>query len=255
MLWTLALAVAGDRLAEARLEPMLQQVETMPCTSTYDAVSTPVRAARASSELKEGNLVHGASRAIDGDPSTAWVEGVPGVGKGEALRLRVDGDWPDGLQILPGYAKDAARWTKNQRVATVRVQWLKTVTDSVDHDEAWAKDQLVPTTTRPLLVRMATVDGVLPVGKSQFIDFDGVWDQNMEQTEVVAIDLSIVDVEGKGAVYEDTAISEVSWLQPGTVRQVVCAPQWCESQGERAKTIEGCAEGNGTKGAGAPSTE
>ena len=249
MWWTLSLAVAAEPLptpanarpVDARLEHVLHETPAMPpCTSTHAVVATPVKEARATSELREGSLVHAASRAIDGDAKTAWVEGDAGVGLGQALRLRVEGAFPQGLMVTPGYAKDAERWRKNQRVAVARVQWLKPADDSIDPDTAWASDQLVPTSTEPLLVRFATVDGALPVGKAQVIDFVSFWEQNMEQTEVVAIDLVIVEVEGTGAAYEDTVISEVSWLNLGPRKEITCAPGWCASQGERAATIDGC---------------
>jgi hypothetical protein len=237
MWWTLALAHAADPVA-AHLRDTLTETEPFPpCVATHRAVPSAVPDARASSELVEGSLVHAATRAIDGDPATAWVEGAKGVGHGESLRLRVPtGAFPAGMLVTPGYAKDAARWQKNHRVAEVSVRWLK-APEGVDPDTAWASDQLVPTTTEALQARFATDGGQLPVGKAQTIDFDGVWHQNMEQTEVVAVDLVIVSTEGEGAQYDDTVISEVQWLSRGERRSYVCDPGWCDAQ---KRTPAGC---------------
>ena len=43
--------------------------------------------AEASSILKEPSFTHYASNVLDGSPSTAWVEGVNGVGEGEWIQL------------------------------------------------------------------------------------------------------------------------------------------------------------------------
>ena len=57
---------------------------------------------------------YAAANAFDGDPSTAWVEGVPGLGKGEALTLRFDQPTAiEGVLIVAGYAKSGKTLTDN----------------------------------------------------------------------------------------------------------------------------------------------
>ena len=54
------------------------------------------------------------ANAFDGDPATAWVEGVHGLGNGEALTLRFDKPTAiEGVLIVVGYAKSAKTLTDN----------------------------------------------------------------------------------------------------------------------------------------------
>jgi len=54
------------------------------------------------------------AKAFDGDASTAWVEGVHGLGKGEALTLRFDQPTAlEGILIVAGYAKSSKTLTDN----------------------------------------------------------------------------------------------------------------------------------------------
>lgn len=79
--------------------------------------------ANASSVLKSsqyGNYI--ASNVIDGNKSTAWVEGVDGDGIGEYITLFADVNAPvNGIKILNGYNKDADIFAKNNRVGRVRI--------------------------------------------------------------------------------------------------------------------------------------
>lgn len=237
--------IAGATAVTASLEEQVVKVDPFPpCTVTHATVAKPVRAARASSELTEGALTHAAARAIDGDRATAWVEGVAGEGRGESLTLALDreGDLPAGLRILPGYAKDRTRWGKNRRVARMLVRWLEPA-EGVDPAKAFAEDALRPTSTEPLVVTLATEGGAVPYGRWQVVDFmaDGTWHHNMEITEVVAVQLVLLDAESTGATYEDTVISEVGWVVPGPRTAHVCDPGWCASERERGNAPEGCA--------------
>lgn len=240
-LWTLAWAgdLGGDVTTPAHLELELREEEPMPpCTHVYELTRQAVPAARASSALSEGQLTHDAARAIDGDPATAWVEGVPGTGRGQTLRLALPGEGqvPHGLIVVPGYAKDAARWQGNQRVAQLLIRWLK-AEEGVDPARAWSEDRMVVADTVPMNVAMVQEAGQVPFGREQVIDLAGHFHQNMEVTEIVALELVIAEVDGKGARYEDTCISEVAFARQGPQRSVVCAPGWCETQ---STPPEGC---------------
>lgn len=226
--------LAEAEAVTASLEEQLVQAEVMPpCSTTHAVVARPIRAIRASSALTEGSLTHGAERAIDGDRSTAWVEGVPGHGRGESLTLALDseGALPPGLRILPGYAKDKARWDKNGRVGELLVRWLKPA-EGVEPSQAFAKGALVPTTTGPLRVTLAREDGKVPFGRWQIIDFghDDVWLQNMEITEVVAVQLVLLAAESTGASYDDTVIGELGWVEAGPRIAHRCEAGWCATQ-------------------------
>ncbi len=79
--------------------------------------------ASASSTLKGGRKVsYEPLLAADGRLSTAWVEGKKGDPRGEWLKLELAAPAAvKSLEIVPGYAKDAATWAKNHRVKRVKV--------------------------------------------------------------------------------------------------------------------------------------
>lgn len=201
----------------------------LPCTTTYATRQEAFPAARASSALTEGSLRHGPERAIDGNLGTAWVEGVGGAGHGQSLQLKLpsEGAVPEGIWVVPGYAKDAGRWTKNRRVSVLEVRFLKAA-DGVDPEQAWALDKMVPTDTEPLRVTFLTEGGSVPL-EGQAVPIAGHFVHNMEITEVVALELVIIDTDGAGAKYEDTCISEVTRLSTGDASSVSCSAEWCAS--------------------------
>jgi hypothetical protein len=64
-----------------------------------------------------GGSSYDADRAIDGDMTTAWVEGADGAGIGEALTLRLTpASRVASVAIAPGYFKNASVWAKNNRL-------------------------------------------------------------------------------------------------------------------------------------------
>ncbi len=79
--------------------------------------------AQASSSLPSDRYgSYGPAQAVDGSAATAWSEGVEGDGVGEFLQL----DFPapvqiDYLEILNGYAADAASFAANNRAAAVTI--------------------------------------------------------------------------------------------------------------------------------------
>jgi len=80
----------------------------------------------ASSELRpQGGVRYSASRVADGDPSTAWCEGVPGPGAGESIELRFGRGSPpcqlQGISVVPGYAKNAGTFLGHGRVSRLRL--------------------------------------------------------------------------------------------------------------------------------------
>ena len=79
--------------------------------------------ASASSVLKEGNITFYAGYAIDDkrDYQRPWVEGVRGNGIGETLTLYFDDVvMIDALSLRLGYARDQARYDKNNRPSALR---------------------------------------------------------------------------------------------------------------------------------------
>ncbi|MDO4793352.1 MAG: zinc ribbon domain-containing protein [Filifactor alocis] len=74
------------------------------------------------SHLVEKNFVHKEDRVIDGDISTAWVEGVEGQGEGEGVKLVFDKNYLiSGFVIHAGYHKNEKVYEKNSRPSQIEV--------------------------------------------------------------------------------------------------------------------------------------
>lgn len=75
-----------------------------------------------------GAIRYGAINLGDASLSTAWVEGAPGYGVGEAITI-IFGALPElgegvgfrGLEIVNGYAKNEKTWRENSRVKRLSV--------------------------------------------------------------------------------------------------------------------------------------
>jgi hypothetical protein len=86
--------------------------------------------ASASSTLPpEGRFSYQPSRAVDLDPATAWCEGVPGDGVGEAITVRLKSAAAPGpsceildFGLVPGFARDEKAFQANGRVTKVRIE-------------------------------------------------------------------------------------------------------------------------------------
>ena len=156
----------------ARVEELMEQANRVPPIS-MDAVT----AVDATSYLIQSSysLYHTPDRMMDGDLSTAWVEGASGDGIGESVTFTFDGTYlVSGFQIYAGYQKSDALYEKNSRPADL------TVTFS-NGDEA--------------AVTLADESG------SQRIAFDAPAETN-------SVTLTIDSVYS-GSKYEDTVISEI----------------------------------------------
>ena len=76
------------------------------------------------SSLSEYNMTHSPERVIDGDLSTAWVEGADGQGTGEAITLYFDKQYfIHGMNICAGYQKSSSLYDKNSRPAEVLISF------------------------------------------------------------------------------------------------------------------------------------
>lgn len=86
--------------------------------------------ASASSTLKPSNIGnYNASKAIDGDPNTPWVEGAEGLGIGEWLKIELSqASTVSSIRIINGYNftssdKIGERFYKNGRVKTATLEF------------------------------------------------------------------------------------------------------------------------------------
>jgi hypothetical protein len=124
------------------------------------------------------------SYVLDGNPATAWVEGVPGFGEGEALTIPLSvlrQARAVRLRIWNGYQKSMHLWTKNAMPHKVRV----TVLDAAGEEVASTEPEL----ERALGPQEITVP--IPAGRG-----------------VAAVRLTILSVY-EGQKYDDTCISDV----------------------------------------------
>lgn len=121
-------------------------------------------------------MTHSADRLIDGDISTAWVEGMSGQGIKESVSVYFDGEYLiNGIKINAGYQKNDELYSKNSRPAKVGIVFSDGTYEVHELDD---------------------------VNNVQDIVFYGA----MVTSKV---SLMIEDVYS-GTKYEDTAISEIS---------------------------------------------
>lgn len=77
----------------------------------------------ASSSLTDGNRMYAATNVIAPSLSTAWCEGVQGLGDGEWIELKVKNPTAGGLELalLPGYAKTDSLYINNGRPSQIAI--------------------------------------------------------------------------------------------------------------------------------------
>lgn len=118
----------GQLAVDFRAEPLLEHRQL----ATWNAVARPNQRSRgkldASSTLAHPGNRHSVAKLMDGDPTTAWCEGREGNGEGESLTVRFDAQTaepycsPEGIAIIPGYAKSAQTYLQNGRVSKLRIE-------------------------------------------------------------------------------------------------------------------------------------
>lgn len=141
--------------------------------------------ASASSTLaSQGNHSYGANHLVDNDVTTAWVEGVTGVGRGESVVIYLkDKMYVSGIKVFNGYHASQELYNKNGRV-----------TDFSCYSSEGKS--------------YSSRFGDIPeVGYTAY--FDEVW-----YTDTITL---IIDDAVKGSKYEDTCISEI---QVNAVREL-----------------------------------
>lgn len=78
----------------------------------------------ASSSLAEADVVHSPERIMDGNISTAWVEGADGQGIGESVVFMLDNVYTvEGMWVAAGYQKNDRVYTINSRPEKITVSF------------------------------------------------------------------------------------------------------------------------------------
>lgn len=152
-----------------------------------------ITAVRASSEL-EGYPVE---NLLDGDPATAWVEGVDGAGFGQVIEIEFSDFLLSGVAVLNGYTKNADTYYMNNRLHMVRFEMFDAEGNRMKYYDMRRGFDAKP---------YSEFDPDVPW---TFINFLGRWSSVIRPdfTEGM-VRITIVETY-PGTTYDDTAISEL----------------------------------------------
>ncbi len=150
----------------------------------------------ATSELKEGDYIYRAINTIDGDPATAWVEGVGGSGINERIIFAIGPIYSkepgsylvEKIGIMNGLCKNSLLFYKNNRVKKARLVWYSHYEERPERagDKANSHERIIE---------------LSDTMQMQFIQFD-------EPVRIYEFSLEILDVY-RGSAYDDTCLSEL----------------------------------------------
>ena len=147
-----------------------------------------VASVETSSELSPSSKkTYSGMNLVDGDPSTVWVEGVPGTGGGETITLHLEKEQPVyGIAICNGYTADYDLYNNNGTLTKVAVSF------------------------GDLASIESSVGGYAFEGCSGD-DLAGLNLNRLELHEPVMTDTITITIKEakKGARYDDTCISEI----------------------------------------------
>lgn len=157
-----------------------------------------------SSELKERSGRHPGAHAFDGRLDTAWLEGVPGLGVGEALMIELSpARGFDVLAVAPGYARP------NAYQASARPTRLALVTlpDTPEAPELTCQLDRNDSPTHLFLDLNETATPEL-----QYFDLRELWlnDQTAARLRFIAW---VIATASPGSRYQDTGLSEIRLLR------------------------------------------
>ncbi|MEJ2665101.1 MAG: discoidin domain-containing protein [Spirochaetia bacterium] len=177
----------GYKMEFKNIEPDFDIVITMP-PLLYNSV-------KASSVLKDTSFDYSPENVFDGDPATAWVEGVKGAGIGQSLSIditpytaggKINGYYVvDKIGIIGGYASSADIFHKNNRVKRLQV----------DYESQYIENG------EPKDMRESKVFTLRDTMDMQYLKFP-------HPVKISSFTVTILDVY-KGSRYDDTCIAEL----------------------------------------------
>ena len=169
-------------------------------------------------EYQEWSCKYSSGKALDGNPKTAWVEGVKGHGIGEILLVKVD--LKGKVKIWSGYGKSERLHKENSRPKKLRVAVIQYQFIGVAQ-VSWRMNGLKIISEN--IVELEDVNGFQNLPIKEF---------SVEEDENYLLGLQILEVY-KGTKYQDTAISEVQSEEDASKRSSVPASKDGEQvQGE-----------------------
>jgi len=151
--------------------------------------------ARGDNYLREGRITHPPSNVVDGNLSTAWIEGAEGYGLNIGIDLKFN-RMPSSLSIIPGFATSKELWFKNFRVSCLKMEFYN-MTDEYPINKT-------------LFLFMKFENGVVPFAKKQYFDLRNIINKvGINRNEIKSVRFTILEADCIGAIYQDTAISEI----------------------------------------------
>lgn len=162
--------------------PLVEQHPTLeePPIEILPPVFTKTKAS--SSAKPVGSFTYTADKTIDGDNTTAWLEGVKGHGINEWIEFSADTEqYVSGFALYNGYQKNKTTYINNGKVSKIKV----TFSDNTNLEYE------LPSQTFEESIKGNTIKFSEPV-KTKSIRF------------------TILDIE-KGVYYDDTAINEIKF--------------------------------------------
>jgi F5/8 type C domain/TIR domain len=100
-------------------EPTVRGTATETPTPTQGGAPLKITATASSFRLGSQADTYAAAKAVDGDRTTAWIEGAADEGLGEWIRFDFDREVNlHKITLLPGYFKSDKTWSDNNRLAS-----------------------------------------------------------------------------------------------------------------------------------------
>ncbi|HSH13000.1 MAG TPA: hypothetical protein VLA15_04600, partial [Desulfurivibrionaceae bacterium] len=158
-----------------------------------------------SSTYAAWTTMYAASSLLDGNPSTAWVEGVPGPGLGEVVIARIAER--SGLGIRSGFQRSQDLFTKNARPRRIRVWLLAAGRRDVGQYDDYYYD-IKALASREVELRDAMGWQALPLPEASAPPTAMTGLDPSEQTTVWFVAVQILSVY-PGSRWEDCCISDI----------------------------------------------
>ena len=150
--------------------------------------------------------MYSAHSAQDGDPKTAWCEGLDGPGVGATLLVKHDSREP--ALIHAGYGKSAALFAKNARPKRVRVTvWQATRMDVTQGGELYT--DLVPRGSREVELKDLNAPQPLPLPEHERGAVATPFSDPSMAPPATFLGIELLEAY-PGSTWQDTCISEVA---------------------------------------------
>jgi len=125
-----------------------------------DPLPIKMAATASSTRVATAGLNYSPANLLDGDLSTAWVEGIGGPGTGEWLRVDFNREVELlRLRITPGYFKSYRSWTHNNRLAAATFYFSDGTSRTHEFTDRMEQESVELSSVRTRWVRM-TIDRV-----------------------------------------------------------------------------------------------